>query len=256
MAGLFAFLKSRPCQASVPERTRVYAIGDIHGRADLLSDLHDLIGVDLAKHAERRNVVVYIGDYVDRGMQSKEVIDLILADRLRNVETVCLKGNHEALMLDFLADSRNFATWLENGGKATLYSYGVRIDDRLPPKERMESVREQLTRNLPPTHLEFLRSLQLSYVEGDYLFVHAGIRPRQPLDRQSENEILWIRDEFLSSSTDHGKVVVHGHSVASAPDVRSNRIGIDTGAFASGVLTCLILDGQNREFLQTGGGNN
>lgn len=253
MAELFGFLKRKTDEATVPEGTRVYVIGDIHGRADLLNDLHEKIRADAADFPDWRKVLVYIGDYVDRGLQSKEVIDLVLNTSFPDFEPVYLKGNHEALMLDFLGECRDCATWLGNGGKATLYSYGVHLDERLSADARLEEARRRLNEALPPAHRAFLESLRLSHEEGDYLFVHAGIRPRLPLDRQDEHSLLWIRDEFLCSSADHGKVVVHGHSVSWNPEVRQNRIGIDTGAFASGVLTCLVLSGSSRTFLQTQG---
>lgn len=254
MSGLFGFWqrKRKPEDAKAPEGTRVYAIGDIHGRADLLAQLHEAIAADAAAHPGSRKVLVYIGDYVDRGLQSKEVIDLVLDHRPDGFEIVCLKGNHEALMLDFLEDAQYAQVWIQNGGNATLYSYGVHLEDRGKPGDKIERARLHLAKVLPERHRRFLADLPLLHVEGDYFFVHAGVRPRVALDRQDEREMLWIRDEFLSSNVDHGKVVVHGHSISWEPDIRANRIGIDTGAFASGVLTCLVLEGCERSFLSTG----
>lgn len=251
MSGLFGFLKTKRIEAKAPDGTRVYAIGDIHGRADLLTELHEMIQTDSARYAGLRRVLVYIGDYVDRGLQSKEVIDIIIAQPLAGFEIVHLKGNHEDLMLDFLEDTRNADIWLENGGKATLYSYGVQSDGNVASDERLEATRKILLEKIPKRHLEFLNNLSPWHIEGDYLFVHAGIRPRVALDDQDDREMLWIRDEFLSSNADHGKTVVHGHSISWKPEIKKNRIGIDTGAFASGILTCLVLQGAGRTFLHT-----
>lgn len=247
---LFGFGRRERAPYSVPRHTRVYAVGDIHGRADLLRDLQAMILEDATGYDEFRKVIVYIGDYVDRGLQSREVIELLLDSPLPGFEVVYLKGNHEALMLDFLEDVKSGPGWLEIGGSATLFSYGVSMSDQLPLAKRLAEAQSELKRQLPERHLHFLYNLSLQHSEGDYLFVHAGIRPRKPLDGQTEQDLLWIRGEFLESVVDHGKMVVHGHSITWEPEVRSNRIGIDTGAFASGVLTCLILNGTDHKFLQ------
>ncbi len=251
---IFRFLQRSRHVPRVPEGDRIYAIGDIHGRADLLAALHDRIRTDGEAHPDRRKVLIYIGDYVDRGMESREVIDLILDRPPSGFDVIPLKGNHEALMLDFFEDAGTDEIWLGNGGKATLFSYGVQLNDRMSGDESLDDVRQQFRNNLPDPHLQFLRALRVNHVEGDYFFVHAGIRPRLALDRQDENEMIWIREEFLLSTADHGKIIVHGHSISRSlePEIRNNRIGIDTGAFASGVLTCLVLDGSERSFLQTG----
>lgn len=235
----------------VPKSSRVYAIGDIHGRVDLLGELHEMVLEDAERWPDRRKVVVYIGDYVDRGLQSRQVIDLLLDAPLRGFEVIHLKGNHEDMMLAFLKDVTAGPEWMLNGGDATLYSYGVNLADAGNMDERLEMAQAELRRHLPQRHLDFLESLKLTHAEGDYFFVHAGIRPGVALDRQDELDMLWIRDEFLYSPDDHGKVVVHGHTITGEPEVRPNRIGLDTGAFASGTLTCLTLDGTERSFLQT-----
>lgn len=235
----------------MPAGARVYAVGDIHGRADLLSEMHGLILADAAASDAERRVVVYLGDYVDRGLESRQVVDLLLDEPLAGFESVHLKGNHEEFMLVFLEDTGVATGWLNNGGNATLYSYGVGLGDAASMAERVEAAQADLAGKLPPRHLRFLDSLRLSHEEGDYLFVHAGIRPGIPLERQREEDILWIRDDFLDSTRDHGKVIVHGHSITSEPEVLPNRIGIDTGAFGSGTLTCLVLEGAERDFLFT-----
>jgi diadenosine tetraphosphatase ApaH/serine/threonine PP2A family protein phosphatase len=234
----------------VPPETRVYAIGDIHGRVDLLRDVHQMIHEDAYAHQAPRNVVVYVGDYIDRGPYSSEVVDLLLDEPLPGFERVHLMGNHEDSLLRFLEDIEIASSWLAYGGAATLQSYGVR-----PPRggkeDEIRRTQEALARNLPEAHLRFYRGLAMCHVEGDYFFVHAGVKPGVPLDGQSREDLMWIRDPFLHSDADHGKIVVHGHTISEAPDVRRNRIGIDTGAFASGRLTCLVLAGDRWSFLQT-----
>jgi len=236
-------------RAQAPAGSRVYAIGDIHGRADLLAALHRMICDDAAARPVARHVVVYVGDYIDRGPDSRAVIDLLLDAPLAGFESVHLLGNHEAFLLEFLDDAGAGPDWLFNGGAETLASYGV--ESPWPfgdPPDRMQA---EFRRRLPARHLTFLRDLRLSHVEGGYLFVHAGVRPGVPLDRQERHDLLWIRDEFLDSGADLGKVVVHGHSIADEPERRRNRIGIDTGAYMTGRLTCLVLEGADRRFLAT-----
>jgi serine/threonine protein phosphatase 1 len=228
--------------------TRLYAIGDIHGRLDLLSELERRIVDDAAAAGAGRNVVVYLGDYVDRGSQSREVVERLIDRPLVGFERRLLLGNHEESMLQFLDDVQIGPAWLAYGGAATLLSYGVR-----PPSSDRDFIRvqEELRGKLPAPHLAFLRSLQLSHVEGDYYFVHAGIRPGIPLDAQRQSDMLWIREEFLHSRQDFGKIVVHGHTITEVPEIKRNRIGIDTGAFATGTLTGLVLQGETWSFLQT-----
>ncbi len=235
----------------VPEGTRVCVVGDVHGRADLLHKLHEQILEDAMAFAGGRKVVVYLGDYVDRGLQSREVIDLLLDAPLAGFDAVYLKGNHEQFLLEFLADASIGPTWMFNGGDATLYSYKVGRTGMWSGDEALSRLQADFRANLPERHLAFFRSLDLSHVEGDYLFVHAGVRPDVPLEQQKESDLLWIREEFLNAQADYGRVVVHGHTIAPGPEVKANRIGIDTGAFATGRLTCLVLEDESRTFLQT-----
>jgi serine/threonine protein phosphatase 1 len=241
-----------PRRAAVPAGARVYAIGDIHGRADLLREMHGLIHADAAAHPAERRVVVYLGDYVDRGDESRQVIDLLLDEPLDGFESVYLLGNHERTMLDFLHDISVAQSWFLYGGIETLASYGVRLDRRMPSEAACYTQAQlDLRRTLPPRQLAFLHALKLLHSEGDYLFAHAGIRPGVALDAQDERDVIWIRGEFLDSAADHGKIVVHGHTITDSPETRPNRIGIDTGAFASGRLTCLALQDEWRGFLST-----
>jgi serine/threonine protein phosphatase 1 len=233
-----------------PAGRRVYAVGDIHGRRDLLDQAHRAILADARSAAELEKVCVYIGDYVDRGDDSRGVVDALLSAPLAGFRVVHLLGNHEDMMLRCLEDSSFMPLWIDNGGGATLSSYGVDWR-RHADADDLESLRAAFRDALPVSHLRFLRSLAPSHVEGDYLFVHAGIRPGRDIGQQDLEDLIWIRDEFLSSDADHGNVVVHGHSISPEPDLQENRIGIDTGAFATGKLTCLVLEGATRRFLQT-----
>lgn len=236
----------------IPEGQRIYAIGDIHGRADLLEELHDKIRDELAVAPEGlESIVVYLGDYIDRGTESREVIDLLLDEPLSGATSVHLKGNHEEAMLKFLEHPEIGPQWFGFGGESTVMSYGVRLSQSPGHFGYYEEISRDLASRVPTRHKDFLAGLELQYASGGYLFVHAGIRPGCPLDEQDPDDLLWIRSEFLNSREDHGVMVVHGHTPTARPDVRRNRIGIDTGAFASGTLTSLVLEGSGRRFLST-----
>jgi serine/threonine protein phosphatase 1 len=230
---------SRSIAASTPANTRIYAVGDIHGRADLLIETIARIEDDLRRRPIRYAVEVYLGDYIDRGPDSKTVIDL-LAVRLVENRAVCLRGNHEAILEDFLRDPARFRHWRQLGGMQTLASYGIwprsPLETELELQRRFRSV-------FPRTHDLFLRCLRYSFCCGDFLFVHAGIRPGIPIERQDTNDLIWIRGEFLDFAQGHGKYVVHGHTPVPHPDIRPNRINIDTGAWHTGTLTCIAIEG-------------
>jgi serine/threonine protein phosphatase 1 len=230
----------------------VYAIGDIHGRLDLLARMHAWIAADAATSTAGRRVLVYVGDYVDRGPHSSGVIDLLIDQPLPGFEIVHLLGNHEDAMLRFPDDVSVGPTWLTYGGVETLVSYEIDLRSTDWSDERMlRRLQGEVRRRVPRRHVEFMRGMKLTHVEGDYLFVHAGIRPGIPLGLQKREDLLWIRSDFLDSEEDHGKVVVHGHTITDKPEVRLNRIGIDTGAFFSDRLTCLVLEGASQSFFRT-----
>ncbi|ODS01380.1 hypothetical protein AUC68_00520 [Methyloceanibacter methanicus] len=237
---------------TVPEGEVVYAIGDIHGRTDLLSALLALIAQDAARSDHSKKTLVFLGDYVDRGPDSRGVIDMLSRGPLDGSKRIVLKGNHEQFLLDFLNDPGCLDSWCRNGGEPTLASYGVDID-RLERIGARRGWREAFMAALPPTHLRFLESLELTCVVGDYVFVHAGLRPGVPLAAQVADDLLWIRHEFLEAQEPFGKIVVHGHTPGDKPVVRTNRIGIDTGAVFTGCLTALRLANGTRDFLQTDG---
>jgi serine/threonine protein phosphatase 1 len=240
----------RPPSAA-PAGSRLYAVGDIHGRADLLEALLEQITADAERHPEAAKRLIYLGDYVDRGPASSAVIDLVLQDGPPGIEVVALMGNHEEMMLRFLEDIAVGRIWMMNGGDATLRSYGVEAPSMFAGTALLRHAQQHFAERLPARHRSFLEGLQISHTEGDYLFVHAGVRPGVPLDRQLTEDLLWIRDEFLESDRDFGKVVVHGHSITLDPEFRANRIGIDTGAYRSGQLTCLVLEDTERQLLTT-----
>jgi len=251
IANLFGRRQQTSIEPRVPPGTRVYAVGDIHGCLELLRTLLQRVRDHAKAEPAQRNVVVYLGDYVDRGTHSRGVVDLLLSDPLPGFASVYLKGNHEDSLTRFLSDEQVGTQWVSYGGAATLYSYGVRPPPLNADTDDLLRAQREFAQKLPSAHLAFFDRLSLMHVEGDYAFVHAGIRPRVPLDHQETEDLLWIRDEFLLSGLDFGKVIVHGHSISDEPVVRPNRIGIDTGAFASGHLTCLILEGAERSFLAT-----
>jgi len=238
-----------PC---LPENMRLYAIGDIHGRADLLRQLLRVIEEDAQGLApETQKILVFLGDYIDRGHESREVLDLLLSGPLPGFLPHFIKGNHEEMMMLFLNDPTYGITWCDYGGLETLDSYGVTQSTLARHPMAYDAASEVLSAVLPPEHLSFLDTLETSLVIGDYLFVHAGIRPGLDLDAQQDRDMLWIRDRFLRSKENFGKIVVHGHTVEAKVQARKNRIGIDTGAFITDILTCLVLEGDTRRLLQT-----
>jgi serine/threonine protein phosphatase 1 len=244
-------IRANPERPRVPEGRRVYAIGDIHGRDDLLARLHALIAEDAAAGAPAGNSLVYLGDYIDRGPASRQVIERLAGPPLAGFDAVFLKGNHDDFLLGFLDDGGPADMWLMNGGIATLASYGIEVG--FPPGDPavLDGIRRELARRLGPAHLEFLRRLKPSHGVGDYLFVHAGVRPGVALAEQDPFDLMWIRSGFLDWDGAFGAIVVHGHTIAPVPVFRANRIGIDTGAYSSGRLTCLVLEGDSRRLLQT-----
>jgi serine/threonine protein phosphatase 1 len=229
---------------SVPAGVRIYAIGDVHGRVDLLDSLLRLIDQHLKASPIERPVQVFLGDYIDRGPASRAVLERLI-ERNRTHELICLKGNHDILVERFLKDPAFLEDWRDWGGLPTLISYGLIPPSRIEPAE-YENLASALRQTMPKEHRDFLRQLRTSFVCGDYCFVHAGVRPGVPLAKQKEEDLLWIRDEFLNASNDFGKIIVHGHTPVEEVEIHPNRINIDTGAYASGNLTCLMIEGDKR----------
>jgi serine/threonine protein phosphatase 1 len=252
---LFDRIFGRKSANSAPPSTGgrlVYAIGDVHGRLDVLEPLLRDIAADvLATRPAERPLLVFLGDYVDRGPESCQVVDRVLgliADGA--FETVALKGNHEEALLQFLDDPAFAATWMEHGGGATLVSYGVQPAATRTDVEAWSKVRDAFDEALPARHRDFYQGLELIRIVGDYAFVHAGVRPGVAIEHQTERDLLWIRWEFLNDRGPFGKVIVHGHTPTEEPQVLPHRLGVDTGAYATGVLTAVRLYGEEQRLIQ------
>lgn len=240
---MFRLLRQRRSQKEprLPDGVRIYALGDIHGRSDLLKKMFTMIDADLARNPVDRPLEVFLGDYVDRGPDSARTLDLLIARALQR-NTVCLKGNHEAFLLEVLRDPGKLDEWRQFGGLETLMSYGIQPSINPDAEEQIRLIKE-LNEVMPADHLRFLQSLKPSFVCGDFLFVHAGVRFGIPLNEQRESDLLWIRDEFLDADERFEKFIVHGHTPVREPDLRRYRINIDTGAYATGNLTLLTIQG-------------
>lgn len=246
---VFRELKVQGRRPSIPPALRIYAVGDVHGRLDLLDDLLSRTVADTISRPPERAIYVFLGDYIDRGPSSRETIDrLILHSKTH--ESVFLRGNHELIAIKCLTDRSLFDQWMRLGGLETLLSYGV-PPEKLVSGKQIAELQAAFHNAMPQSHFRFFRDLQTSFTCGDFFFVHAGVRPEVELSRQNETDLLWIRDEFLSSSKDFGKIIVHGHTPTHDVEVASNRINIDTGAFATGCLTCLVIEGTSLSLIDT-----
>jgi serine/threonine protein phosphatase 1 len=227
--------------------SRIYVIGDIHGRLDLLDQLIAKIHLDMKQAPSPAAFTVTLGDYIDRGPNSRGVLERLVQNPFA-MPYVPLRGNHEDLFENFFDNPSVGSQWRHLGGLETLHSYGVPVSLLMLGKGFREAA-NVLREKVPETHFEFLSSLRTSASSGSYFLCHAGVRPGIPLDRQNAKDLLWIRDEFLSSPMDFGKRVIHGHTPTSRPEVLANRINIDTGAYMTGRLTCLVLEGERHRFL-------
>jgi serine/threonine protein phosphatase 1 len=234
---------------TLPAGLRIYAVGDIHGRLDLLNELLARINTDIALRPIVRPVYVFLGDYIDRGSSSRETIDRLI-DHGETSESVFLKGNHELIAIKCLSDRSLFDHWMRLGGLETLISYGM-SPEILANGKKIVELQSAFHSALPQTHFRFFRDLKSCFACGDFFFAHAGVNPNVELSRQKESDLLWIRGEFLSSTRDFGKIVIHGHTPTSQIEVGPNRINIDTGAFATGRLTCLVVEGESLSIIDT-----
>jgi serine/threonine protein phosphatase 1 len=233
--------------SSIPQPERLYVIGDIHGRADLLERMIGQLHRDLEKDPVDHCLTVTIGDYIDRGLKSRDVLDR-LACKPFPTAFIPLKGNHEGLFEAFLRDPSIGARWRRFGGLETLHSYGVDVGPLMRGKN-YEATAEALRSAVPQAHFGFLASLKTALIVGRYFLCHAGVCPGVPLPQQREEDLLWIRDRFLNSNADFGKIVVHGHTPVEEPEILPNRINIDTGAFMTGRLTCAVFEEERIRFL-------
>jgi serine/threonine protein phosphatase 1 len=233
-----------------PADTRIYAIGDIHGQRDRLAALHAKIAADAHGAPQHRRVIIYVGDYVDRGPDTAGVLDLLIESPLAGFTSIFLKGNHEDYVLRYLdGDLAAGGSWIGFGGDATLRSYGIDASAYWPDCSELAAWQDQFVDCLPTAHRHFLDNLALSHIEGDYAFVHAGIRPGRRFADQTAEDLMWIREAFHDSTMDHGHVIVHGHSVVTTAQSLANRIAIDTGAGYDRWLTAVVLAGTERRFL-------
>lgn len=231
---------------------RAYVIGDVHGRLDLLDQLLENIEQDWTQRPARKVLLVFLGDLIDRGPQSAQVLERLRTYEAPGVRKTFLLGNHEEVLLRIIGgESALVPSWLQFGGAQCLESYGG--DPRRLARSSQSEALEAIRSAIPADHLGFLESFVDTCRFGDYLFVHAGIRPNVPINEQLQSDLRWIREPFLLNDTNHGFVVVHGHTISEVVEERENRIGIDTGAYRTGVLTALAIEGPNRWYLDTGG---
>ncbi|MDX5360310.1 MAG: serine/threonine protein phosphatase [Alphaproteobacteria bacterium] len=253
LSRLKSYLDAESAWPRAPGETVIYAVGDVHGRADLMDALTDRIRRDAERREADRRLLVFLGDYIDRGEDSRGVIDRLTGDPPDGFERVCLRGNHEEVLLAFLEDSSGGPAWCRFGGLETLMSYGVLAPDAPAPRTAadFEALRRALTAALPQAHRAFLENLPAWHEEGDYLFVHAGVRPGVPLDAQTERDLTWIRDAFLAHREPFERFVVHGHTPSERPQIKPNRMGVDTGAYLTGRLTAAVLHADKRTTLST-----
>jgi serine/threonine protein phosphatase 1 len=248
---MFRSASSPQSQPAGPKGYRAYVIGDVHGRLDLLKALLAKVHTELDREPPAKCLLVFVGDLIDRGPNSAQVIERLRTYNRRGVQPVFLLGNHEEVLLRILRGEAELITkWRWFGGAECLQSYGVNPEAvaASSDEEALAIVRAAI----PKAHVQFLESFADSCRFGDYLFVHAGVRPGIELEQQSQSDLRWIREPFLNDNSDHGFVVVHGHTISSAVEQRPNRIGIDTGAYRTGVLTALAIEGSDRWILDTG----
>jgi serine/threonine protein phosphatase 1 len=240
-------------EAAGPDDLRLYAVGDVHGRLDLLRDLHARVASDLIARPCRRFRVIHLGDYIDRGPDSRGVVDHLIEFR-RDGDAVCLAGNHDLYLPAFLRDPRDIGEhWFSFGGVEAVRSWGVEgASPRLGGKA-MKALRDAFAAALTDAQRAFFETLPFCERHGDFLFVHAGVRPGVALDKQKVADLTYIREPFLTDERDHGAVVVHGHTITPRPAVRRNRVGIDTKAYGGGPLTCFVVDGPDKGFLEPEG---
>jgi serine/threonine protein phosphatase 1 len=239
--------------ARTPDGLRLYAIGDIHGRLDLLREMHARIAADLAARPCARHRIIHLGDYIDRGPDSAGVVEHLIC-ALETGESVCLAGNHDLYVPAFLKDPSGVGEhWMRYGGMAALRSWGVDPDSPALMTRPWRVLRDAFAAALPESHRSFFANLSFMEQHGDYVFVHAGVRPGVPLRKQRVADLTMIREPFLSHEGDLGAIIVHGHTVVAEPEMRPNRIGLDTRAYGTGILSCAVLEGEAKGLLLPGG---
>lgn len=236
---------------ATPANHRLYVVGDIHGRADLLTKILSLIEANAAKHPTKIKKLIFLGDYVNRGVDSRAVIERLTQSFAHDIEPTFLRGNHEERLMQLLDGQFSVSkSMLRFGGDAAFASYGVMVAPTVND-EQFEKAANKFIGVFPPHHKKFLNNTLFSTTFGDYYFVHAGARPGTLLHEQEAKDQLWIRQDFMTTDYVFEKMVIHGHTISDKPDIQHNRIGIDTGAYATGQLTCLVLDGTKRMTMKT-----
>ncbi|MBN9036078.1 MAG: serine/threonine protein phosphatase [Rhizobiales bacterium] len=237
--------------AKGPDGIRVYAVGDVHGRRDLIEAMHDRIGEEIARDGVADWRIVHLGDYVDRGPDTAGVLDFLTSRIAGEPRIVALAGNHDVALVDFLAHGDRTQMFRRFGGNDTARSYGTHVD--FATAATAEAGRQALARAMPQAHLDFLSGLPRAVAFGDFFFCHAGIRPGVPLERQDPEDLIWIREPFLGHPGLHPKVIVHGHTPHDEAELMPNRVDLDTLAYASGRLTALAVDGRTKRLLEVSG---
>lgn len=247
---MISLARKRLHDAAVPPTTLIYAVGDIHGRLDLLDRLLAWVVEDARAAGPEVNAqIIFLGDYVDRGPDSMGVLERLSSLCVEGLSVTTLKGNHEQMMLEILDSPEKWPGWARAGGLATVVSYGVRPPPANSPPEAVAEMVEALRAAVPQKHRDFLDALRPALEVGDFFFAHAGVRPGRPLRDQVEQDLLWIREGFLNHKGPFERVIVHGHSTDTTPMVDDYRIGVDTGAYATGVLTCVRIHGRRKELI-------
>lgn len=254
---MFASLmpKESPPRSVLPKGQRIYAVGDIHGELGLFEKLHEQIREDIRNAPEFDEIkIIYLGDYINRGNQSREILDRLTGNPIKDAEITYLMGNHEFALIKFLTGEMEYGEWIRWGGDVTMLSYGMNVLSPYADEEDIEVLRREFRKVIPVEHYRFLSKLKPYQVEGNYIFVHAGIRPGIPLDEQKLHDLILIRDDFLKKPVGCGKIIIHGHTVFETPHIRKRRgmidsIGIDTGAYNTGKLTSIVLENNDYRFI-------
>lgn len=251
MLWYFMTMMKEHTQPRAPENTHIYAIGDVHGKASLLLQLCDKIYDDAQKH-ENNVKIIFLGDLIDRGEDSRGVIEIILSLIDAGIDVTPIIGNHEYYLLKFLKNSQDHRDWMMWGGSETLKSYGVIFTKPDNTPYNFDELAQQLKANIPQTHMDFYNSMPHYHEAGDYFFSHAGLRPNLALSEQTVDDLTRIRRDFLQHPVTHDKTIVFGHTIFDDPLQEPGKIGVDTGAFRSNILTAVVLHDDKRYFLQTG----